>query len=140
MNRWCTVFIWIVSAQWLGALVMSADLYGYNGERDEALSNYLNDLSEKRSWQSLNGPWGKRASDLKGSGEISEYDRVGSFQEPNYVQLSDSGAVDGALDAKRSWKSMNAAWGKRIGDWNKFRGERRQHLIYFLLHAILNPF
>lgn len=93
----------------------------------EQMSRYL---KSKKSWQNLQGSWGKRSnvgypleeySDDALSNRYIEDDAFdGDFQDMDgagYVDDGDIGRQEYYPD-KRAWKSMNAGWGKRIG--NKF--------------------
>lgn len=90
----------------------------------------------KRSWQNLQGSWGKRAQDHVDSSSTNTQDYIDDIQSL-YEQQHGYGGTADAMDfernllasmylddivdgqqttAKRAWKSMNnGGWGKRIG-------------------------
>lgn len=89
----------------------------------EHMSRYL---KSKKSWQNLQGSWGKRNvgypleeySDDALSNRYGDDDLLdGDFQDMDagYVDDGDIGRQEYYPD-KRAWKSMNAGWGKRIGN------------------------
>lgn len=120
-------------------------------------NNYI-----KRSWQSLQGSWGKRANEYNNNIGMAIDDYPASNRNYHDRYNVDEGNFDGSIMGvgggygngligsstggeheydgagallnddydfstmgKRAWKSMNAAWGKRVNgnsNWNNFRG------------------
>lgn len=87
----------------------------------------------KRTWSQLQGSWGKRTpgeDELKMA--IKNYQRLDypdnarnlDYELPtiyDYNLVLDTGDLESShLAEKRTWKSMNGAWGKR--NLNRFRG------------------
>uniref|UniRef100_A0A336LVK2 CSON002473 protein n=1 Tax=Culicoides sonorensis TaxID=179676 RepID=A0A336LVK2_CULSO len=104
-------------------------------------------LNEKRSWQNLQGSWGKKRSgtledllaarllslnNMNNNGGGSREDGRdlmidelldASRYDPSEGLYSDEESYFRPSAEKRAWKNMNNAWGKRVErDWNKFRG------------------
>lgn len=87
------------------------------------LSRYL---KSKKSWQNLQGSWGKRNvgypleeynDDVLSNRYVDDDLFDGDFQDidaAGYVDEGDIGRQEYYPD-KRAWKSMNGAWGKRLG-------------------------
>lgn len=125
--------------------IFISNIYQLNVVADQPLSNTMTDnvqrtmpnvsplekmsryLKSKKSWQNLQGSWGKRSnvgypleeySDDAFSNRYIDDDIIdGDFQDMDsvgYVDDSDNGRQEYYPD-KRAWKSMNAGWGKRIG-------------------------
>lgn len=107
----------------------------------EQMSKYL---KSKKSWQNLQGSWGKRDSagypldeysdDALSNRYVDDDVFDGDFQDMDgvgYVDDGDIGRQEFYPD-KRAWKSMNAGWGKRIGN-NLFIVDFVYILLYFLL-------
>jgi len=92
----------------------------------EQMSRYL---KSKKSWQSLQGSWGKRSSvpfeeysdDALSNRYMDDDILDGDFQDIDGVGYGDDGDIGRQeyYPDKRAWKSMNAGWGKRIGTWGK---------------------
>lgn len=96
---------------------------GPNASPLEQMSRYL---KSKRSWQNLQGSWGKRNvgypleeySDDTLSNRYIDDDLInGDFQDMDNVGYVDEGDIarQEYYPDKRAWKSINAGWGKRIG-------------------------
>lgn len=102
---------------------------------DTTIDGLLNGLSKtKRSWQKLQGSWGKR-SDFDGleyadrliAGKPYEATDAADFEsasnnmlETYFDDLDEQNQqqqqnLEHVSAAKRAWKSMNGGWGKRIG-------------------------
>lgn len=101
----------------------------------EQMSRYL---KSKKSWQNLQGSWGKRNnvypleeySDDSLSNRYVDDDLLdGDFQDMDGVGYADDGDIarQEYYPDKRAWKSMNAGWGKRIG----------KHLYLFLMTLLI---
>ncbi|XP_037045630.1 allatostatins MIP [Bradysia coprophila] len=93
----------------------------------EQMSRYL---KSKKSWQNLQGSWGKRNigypleeySDDALSNRYADDDLFnGDFQDVDTAGYADDGDVERQeyYPDKRAWKSMHGGWGKRIGTWGK---------------------
>lgn len=88
----------------------------------EEMSRYL---KTKKSWQNLQGSWGKRNlypleeySDDSLSNRYIDADLLdGDFQDMDGAGYADEGDIGRQeyYPDKRAWKSMNTGWGKRIG-------------------------
>lgn len=86
----------------------------------------------KRSWNQLQGSWGKRVLDdaREGNSQIQQIEdypvglRSYDYEPTRFVGynlVSDSEEIDESQPiVKRAWNSMNGAWGKR--NLNRFRG------------------
>lgn len=113
-------------------IVVSAEDAAYDVD-DESYALQIPELDAeamaKRSWSQLQGSWGKRTTNEK---SLPNYERP-SYPGPSeilynkalmmhdYNSLSDTdNAGDLHLNEKRSWNSINGAWGKR--NWNRYRG------------------
>lgn len=91
---------------------------------DAYIANLIRHNNLKRSWQSLQGSWGKRTGELNDDYNNRVYREenldFGVPELPNPVNDD----YDYSNIEKRAWKSMNGAWGKRVNsNWNNFRGK-----------------
>lgn len=100
-----------------------------HGSPLDQMSKYL---KSKKSWQSLQGSWGKRGGvgypmeeyndDVLSNRYMDEDILDGDFQDIDgvgYVDEGDIGRQEYYPD-KRAWKSMSAGWGKRIGKFELY--------------------
>lgn len=124
--------------------IFISNIYQLNVVADQASSNTMTDngqrtmpnaspleqmsryLKSKKSWQNLQGSWGKRnvgypleeySDDALSNRYVDDDLLDGDFQDMDgvgYVDDGDIGRQEFYPD-KRAWKSMNAGWGKRIG-------------------------
>lgn len=94
----------------------------------------------KRAWKQLQAGWGKRDDTSEADYQMirnyfqnlpaEDYNDRNLDYESNYLTPAKLRIGNANQDEdntenveKRAWKQMNAAWGKRVNDWNKFRGE-----------------
>lgn len=100
----------------------------------------------KRAWKQLQGGWGKRdnsetdyqlARNWLAQNSLNDdyndrnldYDSSYLTQPKQRLTSNNYDEDSGENVEKRAWKQMNAAWGKRVNDWNKFRGEFRNLIV-----------
>jgi len=92
----------------------------------QASANYPEnaEAAEKRSWNNLQGSWGKRTSNQELLAELSRENMVlNDLLDAVRYGDEEEDELYRPVGQKRAWKNMNGAWGKRVGgDWNKFRG------------------
>jgi hypothetical protein len=103
----------------------------------------------KRAWKQLQAGWGKRDDISDGDYQmlrnyfhnlpVDDYNDRSNDYDTNYLtaaklRLGNENVDEDSTEnvEKRAWKQMNAAWGKRVNDWNKFRGKCQ---ISFCLHS-----
>lgn len=77
--------------------------------------------NEKRSWNNLQGSWGKRRDDTVYTDRDAAIALNDLLDAMRYGDEEDE--YSRPLGQKRAWKNMNGAWGKRVDNWNKFRGK-----------------
>lgn len=132
-HHWVTASIvtWILFITFYSKnLLVTADNTEYINEQDDG--QFLNSIKHnlKKSWQNLQGSWGKRDFEATTSNDyyfdakpwITNYNRQLDTDDYENDKNNENNFSN---EEKRGWTAMNNGWGKRVGggsDWNKFRG------------------
>ncbi|XP_055615633.1 prothoracicostatic peptide [Toxorhynchites rutilus septentrionalis] len=150
----CATFIKILLLVLLCTVVRhsQADETPTEQQQIEHADDVMQHNLQKRTWKSLQGGWGKRASDEQQRESDVDYegyrnrdetatdysgghelDKLDNFlirsmidQRLEQTDTQYDGTDDELPMDKRAWNKMNGGWGKRVnagpGQWNKFRG------------------
>lgn len=134
--------------------VLAADEEANTNLSNEASNNSQKSIDQqqdegisvaKRAWKQLQGGWGKRDGEtdyqivrnwLTQNALNEDYNDRNLDYDSSYLTQPRQRLMNNNYDEdsgenveKRAWKQMNAAWGKRQNDWNKFRGNISTYLI-----------